>query len=59
MKLIIAFAVFAISAVVKGAFMAAVAVEPVIMGIGSLFAAFKLAKMPNLNIMRFDEWDYA
>ena len=58
MKLFIVFVVFAISTVVKGAFWAAAAVEPVILGFGSLFAAFKLAKMPDLNVMRYDESDY-
>ena len=35
--------------------MAAAAVEPIILGIGSLIAAFKLAKMPDFNAIRFNE----
>ena len=55
MKSLIVFVVLTISAVVRGAFWAAAAVEPVILGIGSLFAAFKFAKMPDLNVIRSED----
>ena len=51
MKLLVVFALVAISAVVKGAFWAAFAVEPVLLGIGTLIALCERGNLPgNFNI---------
>ena len=48
MKFIVLFVLFAISAIVKGAFWAAAAVEPLMqmLGLGSALAAWNIAKNP-------------
>ena len=51
MKFKVIFVMYCVSAIVKGAFWGAVAVEPVIqmLGLGSIFAAWNVAKKPGFD----------
>ena len=57
MKLQVVFVLISINAIVKGVIWGAAAVEPVIqmLGLGSIFAAWNIAKKPNDYVYNFSK----